>query len=127
MSEPSSTGLPSRLAAVLAYGAWWISGALFWWAERRDMYVRFHAAQAITAFGLLALLIATLGLMAVVSLQVAPAAFHALITATGVAWALAFAVWCVATWHAATGRRWRMPLVGRLAERLARSGAEPPA
>src|SRR5215207_4452282 len=116
MSEPSSTGLPSRLAAVLAYGAWWVSGALFWWAERRDMYVRFHAAQALTAFGLLALLIAALGLMAVVSLQVAPAAFPSLIMAAGVTWGLAVVLWCIATWQAAIGRHWRMPLIGRLAE-----------
>ena len=65
--------MPSRTAAALAYGGWWLTGALFWFIERRDAYVRFHAAQAVAAFGLVALLIAMFGMLALLlSLTVFP-------------------------------------------------------
>ena len=54
----SSTGLPPRLAAVLAYGGWWVTGLIFWVVERRNRFVRFHAAQSIAAFGLTGVIMA---------------------------------------------------------------------
>ena len=123
MTDGSSTGLPPRLAAPLAYSAWWVSGAIVWWVERRDAFVRFHAAQAITAFGGAAVLIVLLAGLAVLSLQVMPKAFVPLMGAAGGAAAGATVLWISATVYAARGVRWHIPIVGGLAERLARVGA----
>lgn len=117
-AEPaSSTGLPPRLAAVLAYSAWWISGLLLWWLERQDGYVRFHAAQSVVAFGLISLLVGAFAMLAVASLALAPDAFVPCLWAGGATWAAGEVVWVIAIWQAARGTRWRMPLIGSLAER----------
>ena len=124
MREPSSTGLPPRLAAPLAYSAWWLSGVILWWVERRDAYVRFHAAQAVAAFGGAALLIALFAGLAVLSLQLMPRAFVWLMGAAGGAAAGAVVLWVAATIYAARGVRWHIPFVGGVAERMARVGAD---
>jgi len=117
----SSTGLSSRTAAALAYGGWWLTGALFWFVERRDAYVRFHAAQSLAAFGLVALLIAAFGVLAAMSLSFEPAAFVPLMWAAGLTWAAGVLLWLWAMWKAASGDAWRIPLAGTLAEKLNRS------
>jgi uncharacterized membrane protein len=116
----SSTGLSPRLAAALAYGGWWVSGLLFWWIERRDAFVRFHAAQSVVAFGLVALLIALFGGLGVLSLSVMPSAFGSLMWAAGATWIAGLLLWLAAIASAARGRLWRLPVAGRVAERLGR-------
>jgi uncharacterized membrane protein len=125
MTEGSSTGLPPRVAAALAYGGWWVTGALFWWLERRDRFVRFHAAQSVVAFGTAAAVIAGFALLAMASLQALPAAFVMFAWAAGVAWGGAVLLWVVAVCQALRGVRWRMPVVGVLAERMVQRDAGP--
>jgi uncharacterized membrane protein len=116
----SSTGLPPRVAAALAYAGWWVTGLVFWLIERHDRYVRFHAAQAVATFGLLALLIAGLGLAAVVSLTFLPHAFMPFIWAASFCAFGSLVLWGFAIWQAARGHTWHIPLAGRLAERMIR-------
>jgi uncharacterized membrane protein len=115
----SSTGLPSRLAAALAYAGWWITGLVFWVLEREDRFVRFHAAQAVTAFGLLAVLLVALAAGALVSLTFHPHAFTLFAWAAGIGAVMALVLWAIAVGQAARGVEWHIPLVGRLAERMA--------
>ena len=117
-SPESSTGLPPRLGAVLAYSAWWITGLLVWWLERRDPFVRFHAAQSVVAFGVVGVIVGAFGVLAVVSLSVLPDAFAPLLWAAGLAWAGGEALWVIAIWQASQGRWWRIPLCAGIAERL---------
>ncbi|HTM02436.1 MAG TPA: DUF4870 domain-containing protein [Vicinamibacterales bacterium] len=114
----TSTGLPPRTAAALAYGAWWITGLIFWLLERDDRFVRFHAAQSITAFGILAALIAGFTAVAGASLSFLPEAFLPLLGAALVTWVAALVLWMVAMWKAANGNAWRIPLAADLADRL---------
>ena len=51
-------GLDPRVAAVVAYSAWWITGIAFLVVERADPAVRFHAAQSAIVFGLASLVVA---------------------------------------------------------------------
>ena len=85
--DPISLGLPGRVAAPLAYAGWWVTGVLFWFLERRDLFVRFHAAQACVVFGAIAIVVATLCGIAGASLAahrgVRTAAGAALVGATG--------------------------------------------
>lgn len=116
----SSTGLSSPLAAVLSYAGWWITGVIFWLVEREDQYVRFHAAQAIAAFGLIALLTGACILLAVASMSFLPAAFPLFVTASAVVWVGGLLLWGVAMWKAANGSAWRIPLAADLADRMCR-------
>lgn len=117
---PSTMGLSPRLAAVLAYGGWWVSGLIFWWLEKADAFVRFHAAQSVLAFGLIAVLIAACGGAAVLSLSLMPSAFQSLVWATGAVWGLGVLLWLVAMWKAGRGQAFHIPLAGALARRLTR-------
>jgi uncharacterized membrane protein len=120
----SSTGLSSTTAATLAYGGWWVTGAIFLFVERRDRFVRFHAAQAVIAFGALALFIVVCAVLALVSLSFLPWMFTPLVSAVGLAWVVGVLVWIVAMWKAVSGDAWRMPLVADFADSLVRGSAE---
>lgn len=114
----SSTGLSSRTAGALCYLGWWVTGLIFLGLERRDPYVRFHAAQATAAFGLLAGLIVLFGVMALVSLSFATAGFDFFVMAAGATWAASVLLSFVAMIQAARGARFRLPLAAEWADRL---------
>ena len=118
MDVTSSTGLSPRLAAPLAYAGWWITGFILWFVERHDRHVRFHAAQSITAFGLIALLIAAFGALAVASLSFQPSAFGPFVWAAALTWGGGLVLWVVSMWKAAAGDPWRIPVAADLAERM---------
>ena len=120
MRDPlaSSTGLSSRVAAPLAYAAWWITGIIFFAVERRDGFVRFHAAQAMAAFGLIAILVGMFAALAGASLSYLPSAFLPFRWTAGVTWLFGMALWLVAIWKAASGEAWRIPLAASLADRF---------
>lgn len=114
----SSTGLTPRTGAALAYSGWWLTGAIMCFLERRDRYVRFHAAQATVAFGLIAAFVVLCGLLAVAALTFAPALFQALMLLGAAAWLGGVVLWSVAMWKAASGDEWRIPLAAAMADRL---------
>ena len=121
----SSTGLSPRVAAPLAYAGWWITGLIIWFVERRDPYVRFHAAQAITAFGIVAALIAGFCALAVAALSFLTSAFSLFLWAAGVTWVGGVLLWVLAMWKAASGATWRIPLAADLADRITASPSSP--
>ena len=116
--ESSSTGLSSRTASALAYGGWWITGLLIWFLERRDPVARFHAAQSMIAFGVIAFLTLGLGSLTVAALSFFPAAFDVLFAATLVVFLAGVALWIVSLWKAASGDDWRIPVAATYADRL---------
>ena len=119
MTMDSSTGLPPRLAAALAYAGWWVTGALLWLVERRDPFVRFHAAQSLVVFGVAAIVIVAFAALALVALQFVPSAFSMFLAAAGVSAVAAVLLWIAAVAQALRGVRWKIPVLGGLAERLA--------
>jgi uncharacterized membrane protein len=106
---------------MLAYSAWWVTGLLFCWLERRDGFVRFHAAQCVAAFGTVAVIIAAFAALAVLALAMLPGAFVPFLWAAALAWAGGTILWLFALWSAATGRPGRIPLFAALADRMAGS------
>lgn len=119
----SSTGLSTNTAAVLAYAGWWVTGAIFWFVERRDDVVRFHAVQATIAFGALAVIIALSGMLAMVSLSFLPWGFSIFATVAAVTWVTGVVLWLVSLWKVSSGDEWRMPLAATLADRLLTASA----
>ena len=120
-TETSSTGLSPRVAAPLAYAGWWVTGGILWFLERRDQTVRFHAAQSVAAFGVLALAIGAFGVLAFASLSFLPSAFTLFLWAAAITWGGGVLLWIVAIWKAAAGRAWRIPVAAELADRLMQS------
>lgn len=115
----SSTGLDPNTAAALAYLAGPLTGVLILLAERSSRYVKFHAWQAIIGLGGLGALAAFLLVGAFVALVASPVAFmlmYRLAALTAAVWIVVLIV-CIV--QAARGREWKLPVVGKLAERKA--------
>ena len=120
----TSTGLPPRVAACLAYSMWWLSGALVLAIERRNRFVRFHAAQAVAGFGLLWTCGVAVWSLSFLMAFVSPLAFRVTAVIGPLFWAGAVAAWAWCVWQAARGEAWRMPWVGAWADARAARRAD---
>lgn len=116
----SSIGLSSRTATLLAYSGWWITGVIFWALERRDPVVRFHAAQSVVVFGVVAAVIVAFGMLAAASLSFMPSLFITFIGAAVLTWIAGVVLWGVVMWRIGRGGEWRIPAALDLTVRLAR-------
>jgi uncharacterized membrane protein len=119
----SSTGLSSPVAAALAYSGWWITGGIFWWLERHDRYVRFHAAQSVIVLGAIAVVIALCVAFAVLSLSFMPSMFAIFVSVAALMWLAGVVLSGVSMWKAASGDGWRIPVAADWADRLSRPTA----
>jgi len=119
MTSESSTGLQPRTGALLAYVAWWVTGGLMLLVERRDSFVRFHAAQSLVGLGVAWLLGAVVYTLAFAVLSVSATWFTAMLWLALGIWAAGVGLWIVCLVQVARGERWRMPLAAGIADRLA--------
>jgi uncharacterized membrane protein len=114
----SSTGLDVRLASVLCYSVWWITGGLFLLLERRHRTIRFHAAQSLVLFGAVSVLLVTVGALSAVALVVSSQTYQIVRVFGDLVWAGAAVVWLVLVLRAWRGDVWRVPLVAALADQV---------
>jgi uncharacterized membrane protein len=121
--DPITTGVAPRVAAPLAYAGWWITGLIFWRFERRNGYVRFHAAQSCVVFGVISIVVAVLAVIALVSVAFDPTAVGFWSWTAALVWVAGLVLWPVVMWRAATGRLWRIPIAADVADWLC---GEPP-
>jgi len=119
---PSSTGLEPNFAAALAYLAGPFSGILLLIVERTDGYVRFHAWQSVLGLGGLALLASGTLVFSFLTLLLSPLVFTVMYTIAEVLVLLWVVAWVVCLVKAFTGHEWKMPVVGKYAERLKYEG-----
>jgi uncharacterized membrane protein len=122
----ATTGLPSRLASTLAYLAWWLTGLLFLVLERRDSHVRFHAMQSVLTFGTVSLAAVALGGLALLLVMVSYTAMRFVGYLAQVVWIAGVVLWVVCMMKAYAGERWKVPVIGQLAEDLTKHVGERP-
>jgi uncharacterized membrane protein len=106
---------------VLAYLGWWVTGGLLLFLERRQPFVRFHAAQAFFALGALWLAGLAVHGAAYLMLSVSARAFGSLLWLSYGIWAVGVGLWLVGIVGAARGERWRIPLAARAADWITRT------
>ena len=126
-AEPSSTGLEPRTASALAYLAGPFSGALMLFAESTNRDVRFHAWQSVVALGGLGLAVLASYVLATIALFVSATALTLMLGVAYVIWVVLVIVWALCLWKALAGGRWKLPLAGDYAERLATANPRGPA
>jgi uncharacterized membrane protein len=119
VTEPTSTGLDARLASVLCYAGWWVTGLVFLFAERQNRSVRFHAAQSLLVFGALSAVMFVSGGASAIAFLVARPSFQLLQVAGNVVWLATVTLWLVLLLKTWRGETWRVPLVASLADKLA--------
>ena len=119
MSDTTSTGVDARLASVLCYAGWWITGLVFLFAERRHAGVRFHAAQSIVVFGALSIALLLSGGASAVAFFVAAPTFQLVQTFGYLLWLAAAVLWLYLLLTAWRGDTFQVPLAADLARRMA--------
>ena len=107
-SQPSSTGLDPNLAGLLTYLLGFVSGLIFLVLEKQSPYVRFHAYQSTIAFGTLIIAGFVLGLLPLVGDLLGSVVRLATLV-----------LWVVLMFKAYQGERFKLPIVGDMAEERA--------
>lgn len=102
--EKSSTGLDENVAGFLCYLLGFITGIVFLIVEKESRFVKFHAKQStITFLGLLVISL-LIGWIPIIGLLVYPI------------WILSLILWLVLMIKALQGKRYSLPIVGKMAE-----------
>lgn len=109
--KTSGTGLDPNVAGLLCYVLGWITGLIFFLLEKDDKFVRFHAAQSMITFGgLFVLQILFYGFWFVV-----PVLFYF----SSIIWLAVVVLWIVLMVKAYQGEKFKLPIVGDIAEGMA--------
>ncbi len=115
------SGLDPNVAATLSYALLWITGLIFYLIEKDNRYVRFHALQSI--FFSIAVLVVFGGLGAFLALFQDVPVVNIIMGTLGslVSFLLriaVFAVWIMLMVRAYRGERYKLPVVGDMAEQV---------
>lgn len=103
---PTRTGLEPTVAGALAYLLGFVSGILFFIAEKDNPFIRFHALQSTILFGGLFVVMMVFGLIPFLGFLV-----------NFLLGLCAFVVWLFLMIKAAQGIAFKLPLLGDLVER----------
>ncbi len=117
-SQTTSTGLDPKLAGLLCYILGPITGVIFFLVEKTHPVVRFHAAQSIV-FGILwVVLWVMVTIIGIILTQVSWTLGNLFGLITLLVWLGLFIVWIVLLIKGYSGEKWKLPIVGDVAERL---------
>ena len=105
-TQKSSTGLEANIAGLLSYAFGFVSGIVFYVIEKESTYVRFHALQSILVFVALVVINVVLGFIPILGLLV-----------NILLWPLTAIVWILLMVKAYQGQRFKLPVVGDIAEK----------
>ena len=104
-SSKTASGFDENVAGTLCYGLGWVTGLLFFATEPENSFVRFHAMQSMLVFG------------------AACIAFIVCLSIPFLGWILSIvilygsaALWLVLMFKAYQGERFKLPVVGDIAE-----------
>ena len=106
--KKSSLGMEANIAAGLAYVLGWVTGLIFFLAEKESEFVKFHAAQSLITFGGLFILGFVVGMVPLVGWMLA--LFLPLVS---------FVLWIVCLIQAFQGKWFEVLLVGPYAKKMA--------
>lgn len=108
------TGLPENVAGLLSYLVGWVTGLVFFLIDKRP-FVRFHAMQSIILFG--ALFVIQIATSVVIGGMISWTIATAINGIVGLA---TLACWVICMIKAYGGERFKLPVVGDLAEQYSK-------
>lgn len=121
--QTTSTGLDPKLAGLLCYVLGLITGVIFFLIEKTNPVVRFHAAQSIVFS--LATIVLWIGLtiVGIIVSQISWQMGNLFGILSLLVWLGLFIVWVILLLKGYSGEKWKLPIIGDLAEKMAASGA----
>jgi uncharacterized membrane protein len=102
----SSTGLDENVAGLLCYIAGWVSGLVFFLIEKDSKFVKFHAMQSIVTYVAFMLILWIVSVIPFIGGAIA-----------GLVGLLALVLWIVLMIKAYQGEKFKLPVIGDLAEK----------
>ena len=102
----SSTGLEENVAGLLCYIVGWISGLVFFLIEKDSKFVKFHAMQSIITSVALMIIFWVVNIIPFVGWAI-----------SGIVGVLALVLWIVLMIKAYQGEKFKLPVIGDLAEK----------
>lgn len=111
----TTSGLQRNVAGLLCYLFGWLTGIIFFIIEK-DPFVRFHAMQSILTFGGVSAVYILISILLPVGLWRLWFVFHLL---GNLLWLASIILWVLLMVKAYQGERYKLPVVGDLAERYA--------
>ncbi len=102
----TSLGLDENVAGLLSYLVGFITGILFFVLEKDNSFVRFHAMQSIITFGGIFVIHLVLGFIPIIGWILVLLLFF-----------VALILWILLMVKAYQGERYKLPLVGDMAEK----------
>jgi uncharacterized membrane protein len=112
------TGLAENVAGLLCYVAGWVTGLIFFLIDKRP-FVRFHAAQSLVLFGGIVIAYILLGMIAAASIFGGWMLTLMSFLIYGVLGIGSFILWILCMVKAYQGQKFKLPVVGDLAEKMA--------
>ncbi len=103
----TSTGLQPNVAALLSYLAGFVTGIIFFVIEKDNKFVRFHAFQSLVLFG---------GLFVIQMVLVFTIVLIILVPILNIATLI---LWVVLMIKAYNGEKFKLPVIGDMAEKNA--------
>lgn len=117
----TSTGLDPKLAGLLCYILGLITGLIFYLIEKTNQTVRFHAAQSIVfSIGWVVVWV-VLAVVGLVLSQISYALGNLFGIVSLLVWLGLFILWIVLLVKGYSGEKWKLPVIGDIAERMAAS------
>lgn len=114
----TSTGIQANVAGLLSYVLGWISGLIFILIEKENKFVRFHAMQSIILFGGLSVLQVIVGVLNGILFAIHLAVLVPVITLlNGLLMLAGFILWIVLMVKSYQGEKFKLPVVGDIAEK----------
>jgi len=122
----TSMGLEENVAGALCYALIWITGILFFFMEKENKTIRFHAMQSILTFIPLTILGWILGWIGAPSIggygyynySYNPG-IPALVWLSWAIWIITVLLWLILMFKAYNGEKFKLPVIGDIAEKHA--------
>ncbi len=103
--EKSSTGLDENVAGFLCYLAFFVTGIIFLMIEKKSNFVRFHAMQSTITFLGLFVIMGVINFIPIINLLITP-----------LLCILGLILWFILMVKALQGKRYALPIVGKMAD-----------
>ena len=124
----TSMNLEENVASALCYVIVWVTGIIFYFLEKDNKTVRFHAIQSILTFIPLSILGWILGWIGAPSVGWGSYGYYsysynpgipALVWASWAIWAITGLLWLILVFKAYKGEKFKLPVIGDIAEKHA--------
>ena len=125
MVAKTSLNMEENIAGLLCYLLTWVTGIIFFFLEKENKFVRFHAMQSILTFlplNIIAWLVGWLG-----APKWTPGGYYglgtwspgipALVYLSWLIWAITVILWLILMIKAYQGEKFKLPVIGDIAEK----------